>query len=491
MKLSQLLNNVDAIQVTGSPESVSIDDISIDSRKTGAKSLFIAIKGFNTDGHKFIQDAVGIGVKAVVIDDNNFLPDEYYIKSGVVKILVKNTRKALASFANTLYDFPSKHLVLTGITGTKGKTTTSIFIKNIFDGAGYKTGLIGTNKNIVGGKVYKSSLTTPQSNEINYLMREMVNSGCSHCVMEVSSHALELNRVDYLDYDYAVFTNITSDHMDYHKSFENYFSAKKIFFDVLKPGAKVVYNVDDPNSSKIISDSKAEKYSYGTSDNADFKLKNIEFDLTGTRFEIMYKNSSYRLNTHLAGGFNAYNAAAAFSMAVLSGVDYDVAAAAIKNTPQVPGRFEVISKGNKNVIIDYSHTADSLRQALEAIQHIIKKERPVYTVFGCGGNRDKTKRPVMGKIAAELSDKIIITSDNPRFEDPDEIIEQIAAGITDKEYKVIENREEAIRSAIERSEENAVILIAGKGHEDYQEIKGVRKFFSDKETAEKYLFGNK
>jgi len=296
-----------------------------------------------------------------------------------------------------------------------------------------------------------------------------------------------LKRTYHLNFAAAVFTNITSDHLDFHENFENYLNAKKILFDSLNQSAIGVYNLDDKNSSLLIKDSRAKLFSYGMSSNADFILKDIKYDLNGTNFIIERNGYKYQANTTLVGEFNAYNAGAAFAVTVLLGIDEEKAVEGIKNTRQVSGRFEIIGEGSKRVIVDYSHTADSLEKTLLAIKKIVKDENPVYTVFGCGGNRDKTKRPVMGRIAAQYSKKAIITSDNPRFEDPLEIINEIKKGITSDNYEIIENREEAIKKAIEISEENAVILVAGKGHESYQEIKGVRKHFSDQEVARKYL----
>jgi UDP-N-acetylmuramoyl-L-alanyl-D-glutamate--2,6-diaminopimelate ligase len=264
-------------------------------------------------------------------------------------------------------------------------------------------------------------------------------------------------------------------------------ASKKILFDKIKAGEKIIINADDKSAFEISKDSKAEKYFYGTKEKSNFKLQNVEYDLEGTRFSIFYKEKEYKLETILVGHFNAYNAASAFAAAVLNGIDPNLAAEGIKTTPQVPGRFEVVSMKNKKVIIDYSHTSDSLKQALTAVHHIVKNERPIYTVFGCGGDRDRTKRPVMGSIASEMSDKVFVTSDNPRTEDPFKILDEVVGGIKKNNYEVIENRDEAIRSSIFESEEDAVILVAGKGHENYQEINGVRKHFSDKETAEKYL----
>jgi len=487
MNLASILNNVSVIHVTGKAEQKEIELITSSSANVKSNSLFVAVKGFKTDGHKYIQDAINKGASAIVLEDNSILPDEYFVSTGIVKILVADSRKALAEISNSFYGDPSKKIKLVAVTGTKGKTTTTYYIKNIFDNAGYKSGLIGTNKNIVGDKIYTTKLTTPESNVINELMNEMVKEGCEYCVMEVSSHSLDLKRVYGLDFDAAVFTNITSDHLDYHVNFENYLSAKKILFDELKKDAAAIVNKDDRNWKELIKNTKANIKGYAFENDAEIKIKNIEYDLSGTSFEIEYVNKSYSINTKLIGMFNAYNATAAFGACVKLGIDENVVIEGIKNTPQVPGRFEVVGNGNKKVIVDYSHTADSLEKALHAVHHIVKNERPIYTVFGCGGDRDKTKRPVMGKIANELSDKVIITSDNPRTENPLLIIEDILKGVNGNKHIVQPDREEAIKTAIQNSEDNAVILIAGKGHEDYQEINGVRTHFSDKEVAEKYL----
>jgi len=487
MNLSELLNNVKVVQVLGTPEIHEVCSITIDSREAGKGSIFVAIKGFKTDGHRFIQNAISNGASAVILDDTSAIPDEIFIKMGVTKIVVENSRKSLAEFSNYLFDEPSKKITLVGITGTKGKTTTSYFMKNVFDNAGIKSGLLGTNKNIIGDKEIKSKLTTPEANEINFLLNEMVEEGCTHCIMEVSSHSLALDRVDYLDFDFAVFTNISSDHMDYHQTFENYLGAKELLFENLKEASTAVINLDDKSANDVIKKTNASVKTYGENTKADFVISDVQYNLNGTRFSINDHHSSYSINTRLIGKFNAYNATAAFSTAVLMGLEAPLVVEGIKKTPQVPGRFEVISRSKKKVIVDYSHTAGSLKEALEAIHHINTKNQPIYTVFGCGGDRDKLKRPEMGRIAEELSDKVIITSDNPRSEDPNKIIEDIVNGLRGKDYLIIENREKAIKTAISDSPDDAIILIAGKGHENYQEINGVRKHFSDKETAKKYL----
>ncbi len=487
MELTQLINSVKAIQVIGEVQRKDVAGIFHDSRKVVKNSVFVAVKGFNTDGHRFILDAINKGAIAVIMDDNKALPDELFTHGNAAKILVADSRTALAEISRSFYKEPSENLKLIGITGTKGKTTTSYFIKSVLETAGHKTGLIGTIANYIGHTEIKSSLTTPESNDLNELLFRMNDEKCDYAVMEVSSHSLVLKRVFGLKFTSGVFTNLTSDHLDFHGDLDNYRNAKKILFDSLPTDSTGVYNADDANSPVIIKDSKAKLFSYGASGGADFVIKDITYDLTGTNFSILHKGIKYGISTSLIGGFNAYNACAAFAAAVLDGINPEAAVSGIKNTAQVPGRFEVVGRGKKKVIVDYSHTADSLEKALIALKNISKNLLPVYTVFGCGGNRDKTKRPVMGKIATEMSDKVIVTSDNPRFEDPYDIIEDIKKGISKNNYSVIENREEAIRRAITDSEDESVILIAGKGHETYQEIKGVRNHFSDKETAEKYL----
>lgn len=487
MKLSEILNELHTIQVIGLIDDIEIDSINIDSREVAKQSLFIAIKGLKTDGHNYIPEVISKGANAIVLERSDLNIDQLFLKNNVVKILVENSRKALGDIADIFYDSPSKKLKLIGITGSKGKTTTSFFIKNIFDKANIKSGLIGTNKNIIGDKVINTKFTTPEAHVINNLLKSMVDENCKNCVMEVSSHSLAFGRVNNLDFDAAVFTNITSDHMDFHQNFENYLKSKKILFDKLKSTASAVINIDDTNFQEIIKDTKANIISYSMKLNADIEIRNVDYSLDGTSFTINYLNKSYQIQTKLIGIFNAYNAAAAFGATVSLGISTNKIIEGLCSMPQVPGRFEVLSGSNKKVIIDYSHTADSLKQALEAIKHIVQDSYKIYTVFGCGGDRDKLKRPIMGKIAEENSSFVYITSDNPRTEDPYDIIKDITIGLNLNNHKVIENREEAIKTAIQNSEDNSVILIAGKGHENYQEINGIRHHFSDKETAEKYL----
>ncbi|HPN39780.1 MAG TPA: UDP-N-acetylmuramoyl-L-alanyl-D-glutamate--2,6-diaminopimelate ligase, partial [Melioribacteraceae bacterium] len=480
-RLTELLNTVKAIQVTGKAELNEIDNISINSNNVKKGTIFFAIKGYKTDGHNFIIDAINNGASAVVLQDNNFAPEQLFIHSGCVKILVENSRKALSDISAALYNYPTKNLKLIGITGTKGKTTTTNFIKSVFGNS--KCGLIGTIKIELGNKQIESKLTTPEANDLNKYFSEMLSEGCNAAVMEVSSHSLELHRVDNLDFDIAIFTNLAHDHLDFHGTIENYLLAKKKLFDNLKPEAIAIVNADDKASKKLVKNCKAKIFTYGFNKNADFRIVDVTYSLNGTIFNVMYNNCSYKLETTLIGVFNAYNACSAFAAGVLSGIEIKKVIKLIKQTKQVPGRFEVISKGNKKAVVDYSHTPESLEHTLKAIKEINKNNYPIYTVFGCGGDRDKTKRPIMGNIASEYSTMAIVTSDNPRTEDPKLIIEDIVRGINKNNYKMFVDREDAIKFAIVSSPEKAIVLVAGKGHEDYIEINGVRTHFSDKEKV--------
>lgn len=487
MELTQLLNSVHAIQVTGEVQRRDAADIVYDSRKVQKNSVFVAIKGYKTDGHKFLQDAINKGAVAVVVENENSIPDEFVAHAQIAKIVVKDCRKALAELSRGFYKNPTNKLKLIGITGTNGKTTSTFILKNILQTAGYKTGLVGTIANYVGDQKIDSKLTTPESNDLNRMFYDMISAGCSHAIMEVSSHSLILNRVYGLDFSAAIFSNITSDHLDFHNTFDEYLKAKKILFDGLSSNSFAIINSDDVSANEIVKDSKAKVITYGISDNSDYQIKNIKYDLNGTDFTISNNKIEYSINTSLIGTFNAYNAASAFATAHSLGVNANKIIEGIKSSPQVPGRFEVIGKGKKKVIVDYSHTADSLEKALQAIREIVKDKNQIVTVFGCGGERDKTKRPIMGKVASDMSDKVFVSSDNPRTENPYDIIKDIIKGISKNNYEIEENREEAIAKAIQSSNDDAVILIAGKGHENYQEINGIRNHFSDQEIALKYL----
>lgn len=487
MELTNLLNSVSSVKLVGEVQRKDVTGIFYDSRRLIKNSIFVAIKGFSTDGHKFILDAVNRSVAAVIMEDDKAAPDEIFTHSGVAKIVVKDSRKALAEVSHTYYKKPSEKIKLFGVTGTNGKTSTTYFLKSILEMNKSKTGLIGTISNKIGDREIKSSLTTPESSDLNNLLLSMVEEGCSSAVMEVSSHSLSLNRVYKLNFCCGIFTNITPEHLDFHHSFEEYLKAKKLLFDSLDEHATAIINCDDEYYKEIYRDTKAKVFTYGQFVLADFRIQNIEFDLTGTRYEIIHQNRKYSLTTSLVGEFNAYNSAAAFAAAVSVGIVPDFVIDGIKNTKQVPGRFEVVSGKSKKVIVDYSHTSDSLEKALINLRRITKNGEKIYTVFGCGGDRDKQKRPIMGRIASKLSDRVIVTNDNPRSENEMQIINEIVSGISKVNYEIIPDREIAIKTAIEQSEPYSVILIAGKGHEDYQVIGNERNHFSDKETAEKYL----
>lgn len=487
MEMTELLNSLHVIQVTGEVQRKDVADIVYDSRKAKKNSVFVAIKGYKTDGHKFLQDAINNGAVAVIVEDPNSIPDELITHTQIAKIVVKDSRKALAELSKGFYKDPTSKLSLIGITGTNGKTTSTFILKNILQNAGYYSGLIGTIANYVGDIKVDSKLTTPESNDLNSMLYDMIRSGCSYSIMEVSSHSLILNRVYGLNFSAAIFSNITSDHLDFHQSFDEYLKAKKILFDGLSSNSFAIINSDDSSSKAIVKDCKAKIVTYGIAEISDYQIKNINYDLNGTDFTISHNKVDYEIHTSLIGTFNAYNATSAFAVSHSLGISTEKIVNGINSSPQVPGRFEVLGSGIKKVIIDYSHTADSLEKALQAVRDIVNGKNQVVTVFGCGGDRDKTKRSIMGKVASGLSDKVFITSDNPRTEKPLEIIEDIKKGITKNNFEVEENRENAIAKAIKDSNDNAVILIAGKGHENYQEINGVRNHFSDREIALKYL----
>ena len=487
MLIKDLTYGIENLDFNSAQSGIEISGITADSREVQKGDLFIAVRGFQVDGHNFISSAIEKGAFAFVIEKGADFDRTIFNGTDLLVIEVEDSRKALAIISNNFYNNPSTKITLTGITGTKGKTTTAFFVKNLFETVDKKCGLIGTIANYIADEKIDSKLTTPESYALNEFFHSMVENKCEAGVIEVSSHALELKRVYGLDFDFAAFTNLGNDHLDFHKTVENYTNAKKTFFDNLKPNAYAVVNSDDPNWKTLTKDTKAKVYTFGENSEADFRITDTSYDLSGTKFKIIYKNVSYDLKTMLIGKFNAYNAAIAFAIGMLSNFDIDSIIKSIAYTPQIPGRFEVVSNVSKKIIVDYSHTAESLEQALTAINKMNRTEAQVVTVFGCGGDRDKSKRPVMGKVASENSDLVVVTSDNPRTEDPYEILEDIRPGLMNSSYEIIENRKEAIKYAIENSEEDAVILIAGKGHETYQEINGIKNYFSDKEVALEFI----
>jgi len=485
MELTKLINSITAIQVSGNVQRKDILGISLDSRKAGRNWIFVATEGLQSDGHNYIMDALNSGVCAVICEKEN-IPIEVFIHSNAVRILVNDSRIALAQLATVYYGNVSDQIKLIGVTGTNGKTTTTYFIKKILEKAGHKTGLLGTIANYIAGEKLDSEFTTPESVELNQLLQKMANASCEYVVMEVSSHALQMKRVYGLNFQAALFTNLTSEHLDYHKTFENYLFAKKTLFDNLSERSLAIVNSDDSVAAKILSDCKGKKTAFGVGCDSEYRFSGIEVNLDGTSFTLEHDGNSFNLHTRLIGEFNAYNAAGAFTLGYELGINPEIMQNAIEETEQVPGRFEVIRGKNKYAVVDYSHTPDSLEKAITNLRKVADK-RELITVVGCGGDRDTIKRPVMGKLATDLSDKVILTNDNPRSEDPLLIINQMIEGITRQNYRVELDREQAIKNAFLESTGNAVILIAGKGHEDYQIIGNVKNHFSDKETAIKYL----
>ncbi len=486
MKLSELLKRSSVETDFGNLKDSDVTGISYDSRKIKPGNIFFAIKGLKDEGSKYINDAVKNGATLVISEEE--VKNDYV---SVDTIKTKNIRKLMAVMSREFYFSNAGRLKLIGITGTNGKTTTAYLIKYFLEEAGYKTGLIGTIDYLLGGKKMNSTLTTPDSVEMNEMLGEMEKNKTDFCVMEVSSIALVMDRVYGLNYDTAVFTNLTSEHLDFHKTMENYFESKKILFDNLSVNSFAVSNKDDIYGEKILDNCKAVKMYYSVKNKSDIKAINEKLSLDGLEFEAEYRNSNYRFISNLSGRFNIYNILASVSVALNYDIDISFLQNSLRKFKEVKGRFNRLHLSNGAVaVIDYSHTSDSLKNAIESAREIINSENRngrVITIFGCGGNKDKTKRPVMGSYAIQLSDFAIITSDNPRFEDPMEIIDEILKGVRQKDnYEVIENREDAIKRGIELSEEGDIVLICGKGHETYQEIMGVRKHFDDREIVEKY-----
>ena len=483
MNYSELLN---ITNVRGNPQfDFFIEGLAYDSRKVKENYIFFALKGLKDDGSKYIKSAIDSGAKAIVTDmdlDLNEIPANV--------LSVKDARKTMALFANVYNELPSEKLKLIGVTGTNGKTTTTYLIKIFLENSGYKTGLLGTIDYQIGDVKVESKLTTPESVEICSMLGEMVKQGYQYCVMEVSSIALVMKRVYSLNFNTAIFTNLTSEHLDFHHNMENYFEAKKILFDGLSDNSFAITNLDDIYGEKILADTKAKKITYALNNDADFKAENPNFDLKGLSFDI--KGKDVKINSNITGKFNIYNMLASIACVRNFDIGYDSINNSLENFEGVNGRFNKIELPNgAYAVVDYSHTSDSLKNAIESAREIVNNENKngkVITIFGCGGNKDVTKRPVMGKFATELSDYSIITSDNPRFEKPLDIIREIRKGAVNKNYEIDENRETAIEKGIRMSKAGDIILICGKGHETYQEINGVRSHFDDKEMVQKYSY---
>lgn len=470
---------------------VEIRGIQYDSRNVRPQDVFAAIRGAQADGHKFIGNAIASGAKAVVMEDDAALPDSYFMHAGVAKIVVPDTRRALALMAGNFFGHPDRKLLLVGITGTNGKTTTTHLVRSVLEAGGHRVGLIGTIGYSIGEEVLPATHTTPESLELNGLLSTMVERGCTAAVMEVSSHALALDRVFGLRFAVAGFTNLTQDHLDFHGSMEAYCGAKKVLFDRLEPGSFAVINADDPYGEKMLSDVKGMVLRYGVAGAADIRGNDVRLDLRGTQMQVARDREVTAVASPLVGMFNVYNSLAAFAVGVAAGVPVERIASGLAQVQAVRGRFERIpSPKGWTVVVDYAHTPDALEKCLRAIRGLLPGEGSgrIITVFGCGGNRDRGKRPIMGRIAGELSDIVVVTSDNPRHEDPDTIIKEILAGVVrSTNVKREPDRRQAIRAALESAVAGDVILIAGKGHETYQITGDVRTHFDDREEVLEYI----
>ena len=479
MKLTAILSKLSTLSITGETEK-EITGINIDSRKIQPGHIFVAMKGTQVDGHQFIPKAIELGATAVILED---MPDT--IADGVTYIKVQSCETAVGPAATMFYGEPSKHLRLVGVTGTNGKTTIATLLYNMFRKFGHKCGLLSTVCNYIEDEAIPADHTTPDPIELNRLLAKMVEAGCEYAFMECSSHAIAQKRIGGLKFAGGLFTNLTRDHLDYHKTFENYRDAKKAFFDSLPKTAFAITNADDKNGMVMVQNTKATVKTYSTRSMADFKAKIIECHFEGMYLDI----NGHEVGVQFIGKFNVSNLLAVYGAAVMLGKQPEDILVILSTLKSVSGRLEPIrSKDGVTAIVDYAHTPDALENVLNAIHEVLDGKGKVITVCGAGGNRDKGKRPLMAQEAVKQSDRVIITSDNPRFEEPQDIINDMLAGLNAQQMKKvvsIADRREAIRTAVMMAEKGDVILIAGKGHEDYQEIKGVKHHFDDREEVRK------
>ncbi|MCE5330009.1 UDP-N-acetylmuramoyl-L-alanyl-D-glutamate--2,6-diaminopimelate ligase, partial [bacterium] len=489
-----ILKEINLLEITGSTDK-EISGISYDSRKIKKDALFVAIPGFKKDGHEFICDAVKNGASAVVSQK------KLQLAGNITQIIVSDSRTALAGISSNFYNKPSSNLVLTGITGTNGKTTTVFLIDKILKNAGKKTSLITTIESFILDKRISFDRTTPESLELNNFFSESISAGSCFSTIEVSSHAVDLHRVDKLDFDYLVFTNLTQDHLDYHNSMENYFGAKKKLFMKeyrnLFGGKGAVINADNSYGRRLMEITDLNVMSFSVhSENSDIKASGIISNTSGIEMDVAVKgHGKIKIKSGLSGYFNVYNILASIGVCIFLGIDTDLIQEGISLMSGVNGRFEKMMEiGDFTVIVDYAHTPDGLENVLRTAESLLEPDSKLITVFGCGGDRDKTKRKIMGNIAGNISDYIFITSDNPRTEEPVSIIEMIEEGLADtgnKNYKKISDREKAITEALNMAQKNDIVVIAGKGHEDYQEFNGYRIYFSDQKIVRDWASGRK
>ncbi len=474
--LQDILKNVPALETIGSTD-VEVLSLQMDSRKVKQGDCFVAVKGTVSDGHSFISKCIEQGASTILCE---VLPSE--INPNVTYIRVQNSSRSLGTMASNFYCNPSSQMKVVGVTGTNGKTSTVTLLFRLFTKLGKKVGLLSTVQNQINEEIIPSTHTTPDAIALNALMKQMVDAGCEYCFMEVSSHAVEQNRIEGLKFQGAVFTNITHDHLDYHKTFENYLKAKKRFFDELPSTAFALTNADDRNGNVMLQNTKATKNTYSLKTPSDFKCKVMENNVGGLQLEL----DGVEMHTRLIGDFNAYNLTAVYAVARLLGVEKQEALTVLSSLAPPEGRFDQIISAKEKIvgIVDYAHTPDALKNVLQTIQAVRNGNESVITVVGCGGDRDAAKRPIMAEIACKFSNQVILTSDNPRSEDPDEILRQMNTGVpvTDKrKVLTITDRREAIKTAVTLARKSDIILLAGKGHEKYQEIKGVKSHFDDKE----------
>ena len=476
MVLEELIKGLKTVSVCGQTD-IEITGVNIDSRRIKEGHLFIAQRGTQVDGHKFIPKAIELGAKAVLCE---VLPEEK--AEGVTYVQVESTEDVVGKVATIFYGDPSRKLKLVGVTGTNGKTTIATLLYNMFRKLGYKCGLLSTVCNYIEDEAVPADHTTPDPIELNYLLSRMVDAGCQYAFMECSSHAIAQKRIGGLDFAGGLFTNLTRDHLDYHKTFENYRNAKKAFFDQLPKTAFAITNADDKNGMVMVQNTKATVKTYSTRTMADFKAKILECHFGGMYLEI----DGREVGVQFIGKFNVSNLLAVYGAAVMLGEKPENVLLVMSTLKSVSGRLDPIqSPEGYTAIVDYAHTPDALENVLNAINEVLEGKGHVITVCGAGGNRDKGKRPLMAQEAVKQSDKVIITSDNPRFEEPQDIINDMLAGLDDQQMKKvvsIVDRREAIRTACMLAQKGDVILVAGKGHEDYQEIKGVKHHFDDKEV---------
>ena len=484
MKLSDLLKNIVTISITGDAEC-DIKGVNIDSRKVADGHLFIAMRGTQVDGHKFIPKAEELGAAAILCEQ---LPEEK--KQGVTYVQVADTEDVVGQVATTFYGNPTSKLKLVGVTGTNGKTTIATLLYNMFRKMGHKCGLLSTVCNYVEGEAYPTDHTTPDPIELNELLGKMADAGCEYAFMECSSHAIAQKRIGGLTFAGGIFTNLTRDHLDYHKTLENYRDAKKKFFDDMPKSAFAITNADDKNGMVMVQNTKATVKTYSIRTMADFHAKIIECHFEGMYLEVNGKE----VGVQFIGKFNVSNLLAVYGAAVMLGKNPEDVLVTLSTLKSVAGRLEPIrSEEGVTALVDYAHTPDALENVLNAIHEVMEgKKGKIITVCGAGGNRDKGKRPLMAQEAVKQSDRVIITSDNPRFEEPQDIINDMLAGLNAQQMKSvisIVDRREAIKTAVMMAEKGDVILIAGKGHEDYQDVKGTKHHFDDREEVRK-AFGN-